>query len=101
MNLKPKIIVVHYDFFVHATFVYDPVDESDKFDVFVYMPERVQPSFVPLPKLLKLMSQVSQLKILIFKLLLCSLALQSQSLVKEIYNSFLHLLIKLSIVLLN
>ena len=51
MNLESEIIVVHNDFFVHATFVYDPVDKSNEFDIFVYMPERVQPSFVPLPKL--------------------------------------------------
>ena len=52
MNLESKIIVVHYNFFMHATFVYDPVDESNEFDIFVYMSERVQPSFVSLPKLL-------------------------------------------------
>ena len=41
MNLEPKIIIVHYNFLVHATFVYDPVDKSYEFDIFVYMPERV------------------------------------------------------------
>ena len=59
MNLEPKIIVVHNNFLVHATFVYDPVDKSDEFDIFVYMPERVKPPFVSLLKVFKLMSQVS------------------------------------------
>ena len=41
MYLESEIIVVHYNFLVHATFVYDPVDKSNEFDIFVYMPERV------------------------------------------------------------
>ena len=59
MNLESEIIVVHNDFFVHSTFVHDPVDKSNEFDIFVYMPKRVESSFVSLSKLFQLMCQVS------------------------------------------